>query len=136
MFKYTKNAFFVLASNVFYTLMYYYSWAQIRTRRMFNLVVPFFKQYVLAYFTKPAVSETETYATHIINWFKDGKLHREDGPAVYWNGCKEYWYNDKCHKSSYYIKTVRDAGWKEIVNNVEKKTILKRLDPSKYADRF
>ena len=72
MFKYTKNAFFVLASNVFYTLMYYYSWAQIRTRRVANLVVPFFKQYVFAYFTKPAVPETETYATHVINWFKDG----------------------------------------------------------------
>jgi hypothetical protein len=30
-------------------------------------------------------------------WYKDGKLHREDGPAlIYSYGNKEYWLNNKC----------------------------------------
>ena len=29
-----------------------------------------------------------------IVWYKDDKIHREDGPAIeYNNGCKEWWFN-------------------------------------------
>ena len=45
-------------------------------------------------------------------WYKENKLHREDGPAVeYANGNKEYWLNSRY---LYY----RD--WYIIVNNLEK----------------
>ncbi len=29
-------------------------------------------------------------------WYKDGKIHREDGPAIEWtNGEKEWWFEGK-----------------------------------------
>ena len=31
-------------------------------------------------------------------WYKNGKLHREDGPAVERNGTKEWWVNGKLHR--------------------------------------
>jgi hypothetical protein len=32
-------------------------------------------------------------------WYLDGKIHREDGPAVEWvNGSKEWWLNGKLHR--------------------------------------
>ena len=34
-----------------------------------------------------------------IRWYKNEKLHREDGPAVeYPNGDREWWLNDKWHR--------------------------------------
>ena len=34
-----------------------------------------------------------------INWYRNGKLHREDGPAVEWDdGTKEWYHNGKCHR--------------------------------------
>jgi hypothetical protein len=38
------------------------------------------------------VSETET------KWYKNGKLHREDGPAIEYNGTKEWYKNGKLHR--------------------------------------
>jgi hypothetical protein len=36
----------------------------------------------------------------IKRWFLNGKLHREDGPAIEWsNGTKEWWLNGKRHRS-------------------------------------
>jgi hypothetical protein len=32
-------------------------------------------------------------------WYRYGKLHREDGPALEWaDGHKEWWINGKCHR--------------------------------------
>ena len=32
-------------------------------------------------------------------WYLNGKLHREDGPAVEWsNGSKEWWLNGELHR--------------------------------------
>jgi hypothetical protein len=32
-------------------------------------------------------------------WYLNGKLHREDGPAVeYADGSKEWWINGQCHR--------------------------------------
>jgi hypothetical protein len=32
-------------------------------------------------------------------WYLDGKLHREDGPAVeFTNGCRGWWINGKRHR--------------------------------------
>ena len=32
-------------------------------------------------------------------WYKDGELHREDGPACEYADGDKYWYlNDKCHR--------------------------------------
>jgi hypothetical protein len=32
-------------------------------------------------------------------WYLNGKLHREDGPAIEWpNGDKEWWLNGKLHR--------------------------------------
>ena len=41
----------------------------------------------------------ETDADETKRWYRDGKLHREDGPAIeYVNGTK-LWYRDgKCHR--------------------------------------
>ena len=34
-------------------------------------------------------------------WFKDGKLHRDDGPAVIWSDDEQYWYkNDERYEPS------------------------------------
>lgn len=34
-------------------------------------------------------------------WFKNGDLHREDGPAVVWkNGTKEWYANGKLHREN------------------------------------
>ena len=34
-------------------------------------------------------------------WYFNGKLHREDGPAVeYTNNDKEWWFNNKLHRKS------------------------------------
>ncbi|MEY3411512.1 MAG: Celeribacter phage [Bacteroidota bacterium] len=40
------------------------------------------------------------YANGRKEWYKDGKLHRSDGPAVEWtNGDKKWYINDKLHRS-------------------------------------
>jgi hypothetical protein len=32
-------------------------------------------------------------------WYRDGKLHREDGPAIEWADCYRAWYRDgKLHR--------------------------------------
>jgi hypothetical protein len=37
--------------------------------------------------------------TDAIKWYLNGKLHREDGPAIeYANGTKEWYLNGKCHR--------------------------------------
>jgi hypothetical protein len=34
-------------------------------------------------------------------WYKNGKLHREDGPAIEWsNGYKEWWINGNRHREN------------------------------------
>ena len=34
-----------------------------------------------------------------IKWYKNGLLHREDGPAIEWaDGGKEWYINDKLHR--------------------------------------
>ena len=43
--------------------------------------------------------ECKTYPNGHKYWFLDGKLHREDGPAIeYTNGDKEWYLNDKLHR--------------------------------------
>lgn len=38
------------------------------------------------------------YKDGLCIWYLNGKKHREDGPAVTWNGSYEWWINDKLHK--------------------------------------
>ena len=34
-----------------------------------------------------------------IHWYKDGVLHREDGPEVIWaNGAKQWWHRGQMHR--------------------------------------
>ena len=43
--------------------------------------------------------ECKTYANGGKEWYLNGKLHREDGPAVeYANGNKYWWLNDELHR--------------------------------------
>jgi hypothetical protein len=43
--------------------------------------------------------ECKTYPDGAKEWFLNGKLHREDGPAVeHPNGVKEWWLNDERHR--------------------------------------
>ena len=32
------------------------------------------------------------------DWWLNGKLHREDGPAIEWAGSKDWWLNGKLHR--------------------------------------
>jgi hypothetical protein len=44
--------------------------------------------------TNPVVDE---YGTQ--RWYRDGVLHREDGPAVIWHDSYRFWYQDgKLHR--------------------------------------
>jgi hypothetical protein len=48
-------------------------------------------------------------------WYKDGKLHREDGPAIEWHdGAKSYYLNDL----KYSKKDYQDIISKSFVNKV------------------
>ena len=43
--------------------------------------------------------ECKIYPDGRQEWYLNGKLHREDGPAViYPNGRQEWWLNGKCHR--------------------------------------
>ena len=43
----------------------------------------------------PAVERADGYKA----WYLNGKLHREDGPAIEWGSGYKYWYlNGKCHR--------------------------------------
>ena len=35
-------------------------------------------------------------------WYKDGKSHRENGPAIINTNGKEYWYKDDKHVTLFY----------------------------------
>jgi len=40
--------------------------------------------------------DVQEYVSGDKYWYLNGKLHREDGPAIeYYNGYKEYYYNGK-----------------------------------------
>jgi len=43
--------------------------------------------------------EVHEYSDGTKEWYLNGKLHREDGPAVeYWGGTKEWYLNDQRHR--------------------------------------
>ena len=43
--------------------------------------------------------EVKVYTNGHKEWYINGKLHREDGPAVEWNdGTKSWWLNNKRHR--------------------------------------
>jgi len=45
------------------------------------------------------MKEFHLYFTGKKEWFLNGKLHREDGPAIkYSNGYKEWWLNGEYHR--------------------------------------
>jgi hypothetical protein len=44
-----------------------------------------------------------------MSWYKNGKLHREDGPAVEWyNGYKEWWFNGVVYEKESYYKMLKE----------------------------
>ena len=54
-------------------------------------------------------------------WYKNGKRHREDGPASEWkSGYKEWWLNDMRYNS--------EQDYKIAVRKVKLVRVLKRLD--------
>lgn len=56
----------------------------------------FFKGYIKNYFKDSNFSGVYTYEDGTKKWYKKGKLHREDGPAVeYPDGRKEWWIEGK-----------------------------------------
>jgi hypothetical protein len=55
-------------------------------------------------------------------WYKNGKLHREDGPAIEWaHGTKEWYLNGKLHREDGPAVEYAD-GWKWWYLNDEKLT--------------
>lgn len=56
----------------------------------------------------PAVTTAGAPLKQYLIWFKEGKIHRETGPAVYsFGGCSEWWLEGKQY--SY-------EEWKKILN--------------------
>ena len=55
----------------------------------------------------------DTYGIHFLSngekkWFKDGKLHREDGPAIIKGSGEKRWYlDDKNHKKKVWKRIVK-----------------------------
>ncbi len=61
-------------------------------------------------------------------WYRKGKLHREDGPAIeYCKGNKEWWVNDKQYSEEDFFKKINSLNNKKQVNSIEKlvKSIMK-----------
>ena len=47
----------------------------------------------------PAFINPNNFGNGALEWFIDGKRHREDGPAIeYYNGNKEWFLNDELHR--------------------------------------
>jgi len=54
--------------------------------------------------------EMKVFSDGTKRWFLNGKLHREDGPAIEWPDGKKYWYlNDK------------EVSWQEVFKNAKTK---------------
>jgi hypothetical protein len=54
--------------------------------------------------------EMKVYSDGTKRWFLNGKLNREDGPAIEWPDGKKYWYlNDK------------EVSWQEVFKNAKTK---------------
>lgn len=54
-----------------------------------------------SYDDKPAI--VYTHDTKV--WYKYGKIHREDGPAIEWvNGDMQFYLNNKCYRFDVWIK--------------------------------
>jgi len=65
-----------------------------------------------------------TYSNGDKAWFLNGKLHREDGPAIEWaNGHKEWWLNGKLHREDGPARELAN-GTKEWSLNNERTTAL------------
>ena len=65
-------------------------------------------------------------------WYLDGKLHREDGPAFIDDNYKEWWINDEKHRED--GPAVIDGNYKEwYLNNVEytEEEFLAKTKPAK-----
>jgi large subunit ribosomal protein L20 len=76
-------------------------------------------------------------------WYKEGKYHREDGPAVEWaNGNKEWWFEGELHRldgpafehpngtKEWLIEAkvaLRHAGAHAFAHRKDKKTDMRRL---------
>ena len=70
----------------------------------------------------------KTYPSGTKEWYLDGKLHREDGPAVEWdNGDKQWCLDGKLHREDGPAAEWSD-GYKEWYLNNEK------ADPETIAD--
>jgi hypothetical protein len=66
----------------------------------------------------------KTYPNGDKAWFLNGKLHREDGPAIEWaNGHKEWWLNGKLHREDGPARELAN-GTKEWSLNNERTTAL------------
>lgn len=49
-------------------------------------------------------------------WYKNGRLHREDGPAIeYSSGAKEWWLNNKHYG---YNSKFTNESWKKFVKTL------------------
>jgi hypothetical protein len=50
------------------------------------------------------------YANGTKQWWLDGKLHREDGPAIEWSiGTKQWWLDGEEYTKEEFVKKTRDA---------------------------
>ena len=67
-------------------------------------------------------------------WFLNGKIHREDGPAVEWPNGNKYWYiNGQLHREDgpAIVRTDGSKEWYLNGERVTEKEFLKRNAPVK-----
>jgi len=87
--------------------------------------------------SKPITYEVKVYLNDRTEWRLNGKLHREDGPAIEWAGLHKRWYqNGKLHREdgpaieyetgnkSWYLndECLSHAEWKEEVAKLNQPT--------------
>jgi hypothetical protein len=63
----------------------------------------------------------------ITEWYLNGKLHREDGPAIeYKNGDKSWWLNGNLHREGgpAIIRANGNKLWWKTINCIEKMDLL------------
>jgi hypothetical protein len=64
--------------------------------------------------------ECITYSNGDKEWFLNGKLHREDGPAVEWtNGSKSWYLNGNLHREDGPAIEFADGGKRWFLNHEE-----------------
>jgi len=89
----------------------------------FNTIngLQYYRGYLIHRIDGPAVMYNLTIEnTTVYEWYKNGKKHREDGPAEEWDdGFKEWWLNGIEYSKEEYLNIINVKNKKKILNNLK-----------------